>query len=93
MRQVAALGGSVTANLEPVFQVAEPERSARLRELRLAALLLCGAKHPLARALAAAIADPAMLVAALAELDALPALPRRRLLATLAAVLPAHPVR
>jgi hypothetical protein len=57
----------------------------------MAALLLLGAKHRLALALADAIADPAaLLVGALAELDALPALPRRRLLATLASVLPAR---
>ena len=76
-------------SLLAVFELAEPERSARLREARIAAVLLCGAKHRLALALADAIADPAALVGALAELDALPALSRRRLLATLASVLPA----
>jgi hypothetical protein len=75
-------------NLLAVFDMPEPERTARLREARIAALLLCGGKHPLALALADAIADPAALVGALAALDALPALPRQRLLATLAAVLP-----
>ena len=79
-------------NLLAVFDLAEPERSARLREARIAAVLLCGAKHRLALALADAIADPASLVRALAELDALAALPRRRLLATLASVLPARVV-
>ena len=77
-------------SLIAVFDLAEPERTARLREARMAALLLLGAKHRLALALADAIADPAALVGALAELDALPALPRRRLLATLASVLPAR---
>ena len=80
----------MTANLEPVFRVAEPERSARLREFRLAALLLCGAKHPLTVAFADAIGDPDALAEALAQLDALPALPRRRLLGTLAHVLPSQ---
>ena len=75
-------------NLLAVFDTPEPERTARLREARMAALLLCGGKHPLALALADAIADPAALVGALAELDAMPALSRRRLLATLASVLP-----
>jgi hypothetical protein len=76
-------------SLLAVFDLAEPERTARLREARMAALLLFGAKHRLALALADAIADPAALVGALAELDSLPALPRRRLLAALASVLPA----
>jgi hypothetical protein len=76
-------------SLLAVFDLTEPERTTRLREARMAALLLLGAKHRLALALADAIADPAALVRALAELDALPALPRRRLLATLASVLPA----
>jgi hypothetical protein len=75
-------------NLLAVFDLAEPERSARLREARMAARLLFGSRHALTVALADAIADPAALDTALAELDALPALPRRRLLATLAAVLP-----
>jgi hypothetical protein len=79
---------SMAANLMPVFNVSEPERSARLREARMAAALLLGRSHPLAVALADAIADPAALMDALAELDRLPALPRRRLLATLAHTLP-----
>jgi hypothetical protein len=73
-----------------VFDMPEPERSAPLREARMAALLLLGAGHSLTAALADAIIEPAALIAALAELDALPALPRRRLLATLAHVLPAR---
>ena len=56
---------------------------------RLAARLLLGPHHPVTEALAAAVADPAALATALAELDALAAIPGRRLLATLAAVLPA----
>jgi hypothetical protein len=74
--------------LLPVFAVAEPERTARLRELRLASLLLLGRRHTLTQAVAAALIDPAAVVGALDELDALPALPRRRLLATIAAILP-----
>jgi len=69
-------------SLLAVFDLAEPERTTRLREARMAALLLLGAKHSLTVALADAIADPGVLIGALAELDALPAL------ATLAAVLP-----
>ena len=76
-------------NLLAVFDLAEPERSARLREARVAAQLLLGRKHALTAALVAAIADPAALGAALSEVNALPALSRRRLLATLATVLPA----
>lgn len=33
-------------NLLAVFDLAKPERSARLREARMAALLLLGAGHP-----------------------------------------------
>jgi len=75
-------------NLLAVFDLPEPERSSRLREARMAALLLLGRRHPLVVALVDAIADPAALTGALTELAALPALPRRRLLATLAHVLP-----
>ena len=84
---------SATSGLLPVFTVAEPERSARLRELRLASLLLLGRAHPLTAAVATALTDPAALVAALDALDALPALPRRRLLATIAAILPSEGTR
>ena len=79
----------MSANLAAVFSVADPERLSRLREFRLASLLLLGPHHALTVALAAAIADPAALGDVLDALDALAALPRRRLLATLAAVLPA----
>jgi hypothetical protein len=34
-------------NLLAVFDLVEPERSARLREARMGALLLLGAGHPL----------------------------------------------
>jgi hypothetical protein len=57
------------------------------RELRALSLLLCGAGHPLTVACGAAISDPAMTVRALAELDALPALRRRRVLVTFGALL------
>ena len=76
-------------NLLAVFDLAEPERTARLREARMAARLLLGPRHPVTEALAAAIADPDALATALAELDAMAAIPRRRLLAMLASVLPA----
>jgi hypothetical protein len=79
----------VSANLAAVFAADEPERLARLREARMAALLLLGPHHALTVALAAAIADPEVLGAAIEAIDGLPALQRRRLLATLAAVLPA----
>jgi hypothetical protein len=58
-----------------VFAVAEPERTRRLRELRMAALLWHGARHPLVRAVSAAVADPEAIPAALAALSALSALP------------------
>ena len=75
--------------LMALFAVAEPERLARLREFRLAALLLLGRRHPVTEALGAAVADPGALGAALDEVDRLAAIPRRRLLAALAVVLPA----
>jgi hypothetical protein len=54
----------------------------------MAALLLVGPKHPVTLALGSAIADTGAISSALAALDALPAIPKRRLLATWAAVLP-----
>jgi hypothetical protein len=84
----AGLTAMVASNLTALFSVAEPERLARLREFRLAALLLLGRKHPVTQALAAAVADPDALAAALAEVDRLAAIPRRRLLAAMAVVLP-----
>jgi hypothetical protein len=58
------------------------ERAARLRELRALALLLLGQPHPATCALAAAVADPALAASALEALTSLPALPKRRLLAS-----------
>jgi hypothetical protein len=63
------------------------ERVAATRELRALALLLFGPDHPITLALAAAITDPAALDRAAAELYRLPALSRRRLLATYAALM------
>jgi hypothetical protein len=64
----------------------EPERAARLRELRALAVVLLGPAHPATRSLAAAVTDPDAAPAALAEIDRLSALPRRRLLATFGAL-------
>jgi hypothetical protein len=66
----------------------ELERQARLRELRALSLLYCGRDHPATIALTEAIADPSAADRALAQLDTLPALRRRRLLANYAALLP-----
>jgi hypothetical protein len=68
--------------------ISEAERDARLREMRVMAMLLCGAGHPLTRALGAAISEPQAIERALRELAALPALRRRRILATVASLLP-----
>ena len=65
-----------------LLTVAEPERRCRLRELRALATLLLGPAHRQPRSLPAAVTDPTAAPAALAALDHLPALPRRRLLAT-----------
>ena len=70
----------MTQNLAQLFTVAEPERSSRLRELRLAAHLLLGREHPVTTAAEEAIADPLRLPVLLNEIDRLEALPRRRLL-------------
>jgi hypothetical protein len=78
----------MSVNPAALFAVSEFERLSRLREFRLVSLLMFGRDHALTRALAAAIADPGAIEDVLAEIDALPALPRRRLLATLASVLP-----
>jgi hypothetical protein len=62
------------------------ERAAERRELKALATVFCGQKHSLVRALRAAQnGDADALAVALREIDALPALPRRRLLATFAA--------
>jgi hypothetical protein len=62
------------------------ERLARLRSLRALALLLARPHARFIRALALAETDPASLPEALALLDRLPALTRRRLLASYAAL-------
>ena len=41
----------MTANLAALFRALEPERQSRVREFRLAALLLLGREYPLTRAL------------------------------------------
>ena len=68
--------------------IAEAERITRCRELRALALVYLGPEHRLTVELGNAIADAGALAAARAELCALPALRRRRLLATYAALLP-----
>jgi hypothetical protein len=68
--------------------VPEAERLARCRELRALSLVYLGLRHPATVALGAAIADPRMTDRALSELDAIPALRRRRLLASYGALLP-----
>ena len=66
--------------------VPEAERMARCRELRALALVYCGLAHPATEALGAAISDPAATGRALVEIDAIPALRRRRLLASYGAL-------
>jgi hypothetical protein len=68
--------------------VPEAERRARCRELRALSLVYLGPRHPATVALSAAITDPALTGRALIEIDAIPALRRRRLLAAYGAVLP-----
>jgi hypothetical protein len=63
------------------------ERIARIREMRALSLLLCGAAHPATVALAKAITDPTATDHALTEVDILPALRRRRLLAAYCALM------
>jgi hypothetical protein len=65
----------------------EAEQAVRCRELRALALVYLGLRHPATVALAKAIADPAVGPRALALLDTVPALPRRRLLAIYAALI------
>jgi len=64
------------------------ERSARCRELRALATVYLGRSHPLTAALAIAATDDAALDAARIELAAIPALSRRRLLASYMSLLP-----
>jgi hypothetical protein len=67
--------------------VPEVERMARCRELRALSLVHLGLHHPVTMALAAAVTDPAATDRALAELGAIPALRRRRLLANYGALM------
>lgn len=68
--------------LAPLFNVTAPERLARIRSLALAARLLCGQRaRDLEQSLRAAERDADRLPEALAQIDALDALDRRRLLA------------
>jgi hypothetical protein len=67
--------------------IPEAERMARLRELRALSLVYLGLRHPVTTALAAAVTDPAETDQALTVLDALPALRRRRLLASYGALM------
>jgi hypothetical protein len=63
------------------------ERAARLRELRALAMVYLGLRHPATAALGVALGDPTAVDRALAELGAIPALRRRRLLCAYAALL------
>jgi len=63
--------------------LSDAERLARWRGLRAAAFLLLGSAHPFIETLRRAETDPDAARCALAELEALPPLPRRRLLSML----------
>ena len=65
----------------------EPERLARCRELRALALVFLGPDHPATVALGVAVLSADGIGPALAAIDALPALRRRRLLATFGALM------
>jgi hypothetical protein len=62
------------------------ECRAHLLALKALALVYLGPRHPATQGLTAAIADPAAAALALAHLDGLPALQRRRLLAAYGAL-------
>jgi hypothetical protein len=62
----------------------EPERIGRLRSLQTLVCVFAGPDHPFAAALANAETDPA--AAAWTALNTVPAVPRRKILATFAAV-------
>ena len=67
--------------------IPDRDRAVQLAELRALVFVLCGPAHPLVKALKAADAgDEAVLAAALAQLDGLPSLNRRRVLGTFAAL-------
>jgi hypothetical protein len=70
----------------------ETERCARWRALRAGAILLVGGAHPLVETLRLAETEQAAGERALAELDALPPLPRRRLLALMARLQEVRPI-
>jgi hypothetical protein len=70
-----------------VSDCSDTERTARCRELRALSLVYLGPHHPVTIALAAAVTDPAATDRALTVLDALPALRRRRLLASYGALM------
>ena len=76
------------SRIDWLIDVPDPERQARLRELRLTARFILGPRHPVTAALSAAVSDPGQANEALAAVDALPALQRRRVLAVIAVVLP-----
>jgi hypothetical protein len=68
--------------------VDEAERQTRFRVLQALALGICGPRAPLTASFGKAINDPAAAETALALLVALPALRRRRLLASFSTLLP-----
>lgn len=77
------------AGLMAVFDCADPgERSARLREGRVASSLLLGARHPVSLAFDQALRKPGAIKAVVEQITALPALQRRRLLSCLCRALP-----
>jgi hypothetical protein len=63
------------------------ERAARCRELRALSLVYLGLRHPVTIALAEAIVDPSATDRALSEINTIPALRRRRLLASYAVLM------
>jgi len=64
----------------------ESEQRTRLRELRALAVVYLGVNSPVTRRLGEAIADPSAAESALALLDGVPALRRRRLLSAYGAL-------
>lgn len=66
--------------------IGDGERLARTRAMRALVFMLCGPTHPLVIALRDAEYDQAAAARALEELDRLPALRKRRLLATYSAL-------
>jgi hypothetical protein len=68
-------------------ECSDAERAARCRELRALSLVYLGLDHPVTMALAAAVTDPAATYRALTEINAIPALRRRGLLASYGALM------